>query len=447
MSEASRSPRPRAASRIGRVAITTLTVEPAPEPEPELFGELEWESESQLEFVVGRSHVQFDGIPLAPPSIPPVGTPTPVTVRPPASALQLGAGRVERGDRCARGWRGWPPAGSGGDRGGRLARDRALRPVEEHSAPAAPGVALARAARGPAGRSASRPAIGRSARAGESRLRWRSAEAAAGDARPGLHASADERTGVLRTRPPGARRSDAAADRLHARGEPHACSGAGAVRGVRRQADRRRRPGERSLRRLQGAHRRGAWPGAPILPAPADAAPPVGAHPHRAEHGGRGPAHADTAPQAAARAPGLARARSARSCLDAARRARAGGNGLRGALVPPGAAGSGRPPARRRRDHPPPEEEARRPGEAPRGAGGPARGVEGASRAASGAGPARLGPSRSRPGTPRRPTSRPRRRWRPRCSRRAGTSMRSGFGWRPSPGGADSSSPPPSWPR
>ncbi|MGZ6141405.1 MAG: zinc-ribbon domain-containing protein, partial [Myxococcaceae bacterium] len=69
---------PPGGKQIGRVAITTLTVEPEPEPqpEPELFGELEWESESQLEFVVGRSHVQFDGIPPAPPSVPPVSPPS-----------------------------------------------------------------------------------------------------------------------------------------------------------------------------------------------------------------------------------------------------------------------------------------------------------------------------------------------------------------------------------
>jgi len=62
-------------SQIGRVALTTKEVEPEPEPEEELFGELEWETESQLDFVVGRSHVQFDDTSSAPPKIPPVSPP------------------------------------------------------------------------------------------------------------------------------------------------------------------------------------------------------------------------------------------------------------------------------------------------------------------------------------------------------------------------------------
>jgi len=66
-------------SKIGRVALTTRTVEPEPEPEEELFGELDWETDSQLDFVVGRSHVHFDQIPAAPPP------PTPPVAPPPAS--------------------------------------------------------------------------------------------------------------------------------------------------------------------------------------------------------------------------------------------------------------------------------------------------------------------------------------------------------------------------
>jgi tetratricopeptide (TPR) repeat protein len=65
-------------SQIGRVAITTRTVEPSPPPEEEeeLFGELDWETDTQLDFVVGRSHVQFDDIAAAPaPAVPPVSSP------------------------------------------------------------------------------------------------------------------------------------------------------------------------------------------------------------------------------------------------------------------------------------------------------------------------------------------------------------------------------------
>src|SRR5262245_51275594 len=64
-------------SQIGRVALTTRELEPEPVPEEELFGELEWEADTQLDFVVGRSHVQFDDAPPAPPNIPPVGQPSP----------------------------------------------------------------------------------------------------------------------------------------------------------------------------------------------------------------------------------------------------------------------------------------------------------------------------------------------------------------------------------
>src|SRR5215468_9884999 len=64
-------------SEIGRVALTTREIEPEPEPEPELFGELDWETDTQLDFVVGRSHVPYDELPAAPPSIPPVASPPP----------------------------------------------------------------------------------------------------------------------------------------------------------------------------------------------------------------------------------------------------------------------------------------------------------------------------------------------------------------------------------
>jgi cellulose synthase operon protein C len=70
-------------SEIGRVALTTRTVEPtpAPEAEEELFGELDWETDTQLDFVVGRSHVQFDELPSAPPGAAPVNPP-PATAPP-----------------------------------------------------------------------------------------------------------------------------------------------------------------------------------------------------------------------------------------------------------------------------------------------------------------------------------------------------------------------------
>ncbi|HZW88284.1 MAG TPA: zinc-ribbon domain-containing protein, partial [Myxococcaceae bacterium] len=77
-------------SEIGRLALTTRTVEPEPEPEEELFGELDWEADSQLDFVVGRSHVPFDQVPPAPPAAAPVAPPAaslpPAALRSPSSA-------------------------------------------------------------------------------------------------------------------------------------------------------------------------------------------------------------------------------------------------------------------------------------------------------------------------------------------------------------------------
>jgi tetratricopeptide (TPR) repeat protein len=69
-------------SQIGRVALTTRTVEPEPEPEEELFGELDWETDTQLDFVVGRSNVEFDEIPAPPPAN--MVAPPPVNAPPPA---------------------------------------------------------------------------------------------------------------------------------------------------------------------------------------------------------------------------------------------------------------------------------------------------------------------------------------------------------------------------
>ncbi|HTS79989.1 MAG TPA: hypothetical protein VMH40_05275 [Myxococcaceae bacterium] len=71
-------------SQIGRVALTTRTVEPEPPPEEEeeLFGELDWETDSQLDFVVGRSHVQFDDVPPPPPAVPRVSQPEALAPRP-----------------------------------------------------------------------------------------------------------------------------------------------------------------------------------------------------------------------------------------------------------------------------------------------------------------------------------------------------------------------------
>jgi tetratricopeptide (TPR) repeat protein len=79
-------------SEIGRVALTTRTVEPEPDPETEeeLFGELDWEADSQLDFVVGQGHVQFDALPPAPPAPapapPPAATAPPASLRAPSSA-------------------------------------------------------------------------------------------------------------------------------------------------------------------------------------------------------------------------------------------------------------------------------------------------------------------------------------------------------------------------
>ena len=63
-------------SQIGRVALTTRTIQQTPEPEEEeLFGELEWEADSELEFVVGRSHLAFGDVPPPPSNVPPVSQP------------------------------------------------------------------------------------------------------------------------------------------------------------------------------------------------------------------------------------------------------------------------------------------------------------------------------------------------------------------------------------
>jgi tetratricopeptide (TPR) repeat protein len=70
-------------SQIGKVTLTTRTVDPTPEPEEELFGELDWETDTQLDFVVGRSHVEFDELPSSPDSAP---------VAPPASSAQPSLG-------------------------------------------------------------------------------------------------------------------------------------------------------------------------------------------------------------------------------------------------------------------------------------------------------------------------------------------------------------------
>jgi tetratricopeptide (TPR) repeat protein len=75
-------------SEIGRVALTTRSVEPEPEPEEELFGELDWETDSQLDFVVGRSHVQYDSVP---PPRPAAAPPPPAASPPPAPLGQSSA--------------------------------------------------------------------------------------------------------------------------------------------------------------------------------------------------------------------------------------------------------------------------------------------------------------------------------------------------------------------
>jgi tetratricopeptide (TPR) repeat protein len=65
-------------SQIGKLALTTRTITSAAEKKEqkpdELFGELEWENEAELEFVVGRSNVSLDP-PPPPPSIAPPAQP------------------------------------------------------------------------------------------------------------------------------------------------------------------------------------------------------------------------------------------------------------------------------------------------------------------------------------------------------------------------------------
>lgn len=62
-------------SQIGKLALTTRsitqTAEKKEKPPDQLFGELEWESESELEYVVGRSNVVLDS-PPAPSPPPPI---------------------------------------------------------------------------------------------------------------------------------------------------------------------------------------------------------------------------------------------------------------------------------------------------------------------------------------------------------------------------------------
>jgi tetratricopeptide (TPR) repeat protein len=66
-------------SQIGRVALTSRTIQQIPDPPPpdeeELFGELEWETDTPLDFVVGQGNIPFDDAVPAPPSIPPVSPP------------------------------------------------------------------------------------------------------------------------------------------------------------------------------------------------------------------------------------------------------------------------------------------------------------------------------------------------------------------------------------
>src|SRR5262249_17927228 len=68
-------------SKIGRVELTTRT----PEPEEELFGELDWETDTQLDFVVGRTHVPFNEIPAG--SVPPSAPVAPPKANPPPASL------------------------------------------------------------------------------------------------------------------------------------------------------------------------------------------------------------------------------------------------------------------------------------------------------------------------------------------------------------------------
>ena len=81
-------------SQIGRVALTTRTLEPTPEPESEeeLFGELDWETDTQLDFVVGRSHVEFDELPSSPasaPVAPPAGSAPPALGAPSSAPIDF----------------------------------------------------------------------------------------------------------------------------------------------------------------------------------------------------------------------------------------------------------------------------------------------------------------------------------------------------------------------
>src|SRR5215469_1497387 len=75
-------------SEIGRVALTTRTVEPTPESEPEeeLFGELEWETDTPLDFVVGQSHVHLDDVPAPPAAARPSASAPPAALGAPTSA-------------------------------------------------------------------------------------------------------------------------------------------------------------------------------------------------------------------------------------------------------------------------------------------------------------------------------------------------------------------------
>jgi cellulose synthase operon protein C len=74
---------PTGKSQIGRVNLTTRTIHKIEEKasggldEEELFGELEWETDSTLEYVVGRTHPPLEGTPPVP-TVPPVA-PKPAT--------------------------------------------------------------------------------------------------------------------------------------------------------------------------------------------------------------------------------------------------------------------------------------------------------------------------------------------------------------------------------
>ena len=75
-------------SELGRVELTTRTVEPTPEPEAEeeLFGELEWETDTPLDFVVGQGQVHLDDVPAPPASAPPSAGAPPAALGAPTSA-------------------------------------------------------------------------------------------------------------------------------------------------------------------------------------------------------------------------------------------------------------------------------------------------------------------------------------------------------------------------